>query len=103
MKIEITETPSDVQPSPLEDRRGGGHGSTKLGDIVQALVPIVDPETLHMHARVGGLGHVIELRAGYFPTPLWERSGTVCDASPEEFKVLCGLDFATRPKTTPGY
>ncbi len=73
----------------------------EVGTWVSALIDILDDGVVR--AKAGAVGHVVEMRRGFYPTIFWERSGGYCDGIPgEEIGALCGPGFAKTPATTPG-
>jgi hypothetical protein len=71
----------------------------QCGDMVQMRCALYDEGVLV--ARKGDVGHVIDKQAGCWPTIRFDRTERICDASPEEFEVLCDAGFAHDAKSTP--
>lgn len=77
------------------------NGEVKVGDWVQAAKgsEITDGD---LRVRPGTTGQVLEVPADEmaFVMVAWEGD-VICGADPIEFDVLCDVDFAKTPGTTP--
>jgi hypothetical protein len=93
----------------FKQRDGYDMERTEIGDLVQATCAIeetVSDGTRIVYARLGSIGHVIDLRPGFLPTIFFESTNKVCDCEPgAEFKRLGGFNTGRylAPQTTGGH
>jgi hypothetical protein len=89
------------KPFNLEEATSMRNSEIRAGDWVQAVLGS-SIEDGPVKVRPGTLGQVLHVPndENFLVTIAWE-GGAICGADPLEFDVLCDVDFARTPETTP--